>query len=111
MRVLLVALVVSLAAGSVAGAAAPAGPPAEAAPAVGLAAPDAGGAAAAELRGCPCPSETAQGDCDEAPCSPGLIQTSDPAGPAPPGARGGLAGADLSGLARGPEPTPPRYAG
>ena len=67
---------------------------------------------AAERGECPfCPSELRQGACDEERCVFGLVQDPVPGTLAVPAERGGPPGDDLFGLARGPEPTPPRAFG
>lgn len=68
--------------------------------------------AAAERGDCPfCPSELRQGACDEERCVFGLVQDPVSGTLAVPAERGGPPGDDLFGLARGPEPTPPRAFG
>ena len=69
------------------------------------------GAPGSEVRDCPCPSEWSDAACGDAACAPGLVQAA-VQGPLLAGTvRDGRAVGLLRGLARGPEPTPPRSFG
>ena len=69
------------------------------------------GAPGSEVRDCPCPSEWSDAACDDAACAPGLVQAAAQGAPVAGTARDGRAAGQLRGLARGPEPTPPRAFG
>ena len=115
LRSLVVALLASLVVAGPSGAMSFDGLPAEARPAEGVVAAvavEAGAeASAAGKTDCPCPSELQQADCDDAPCTFGLVQDPGQGSQALPAGRGGVPPDYLFGLARGPEPTPPRSFG
>ena len=69
------------------------------------------GAPGPEVRDCPCPSEWSDAVCGDAACAPGLVQAAVLGPPVAGTARDGRAAGLLRGLARGPEPTPPRALG
>ncbi len=69
------------------------------------------GAPGSEVRDCPCPSEWSDAACGDAACAPGLVQAAVQGPPVAGTDRDGRAVGLLRGLARGPEPTPPRAFG
>lgn len=66
---------------------------------------------ATEKTACACPSEMGQAEQDDGSCISGLVQDQVPETRAPPASRGGVPPDYLFGLARGPEPAPPRSFG